>query len=118
MSRPQALFSAFRAALPRRPVAPHSGRGFTFGAGAGSSSSSSSSGFSGARFGAGSRPLHTASFKNTLLRPITVVLIFAPILTGYLGVWQVQRLKWKVALIEEVDRNLAKEPMALPGKIK
>lgn len=47
-----------------------------------------------------------------------MVLIFVPILTGFLGVWQIQRLKWKVALIEEVDRNLEREPMILPGTIK
>lgn len=56
--------------------------------------------------------------RSSLFRPITFVLAFAPILTGYLGFWQVERLKWKVALIEEVDRNLEKEPMALPGTIK
>ncbi|KAL7422095.1 surf-like protein [Cryptotrichosporon argae] len=68
------------------------------------------------------RPASTAapapsSIRATLFKPITIILIFAPLLTGYLGVWQVQRLKWKVALIEEVDRNLAKEPMILPGVI-
>jgi surfeit locus 1 family protein len=138
MSRPQ-LFSAFRAAFPRQPrpvgsasassssfstrASSNPGRtGFTFNSEShGFRSSFGSNGF---RFGSGSRRhastdgLHTASLRNTLLRPITLILMFAPILTGYLGVWQVQRLKWKVGLIEEVDRNLAKEPMALPAKIK
>jgi cytochrome oxidase assembly protein ShyY1 len=41
-----------------------------------------------------------------------------PILTGFLGIWQIRRLQWKVALIDEVDRNLAREPMALPNRIK
>jgi len=124
MSRPPSLLNAFRAAFPRRPLSANA----RFGASpAGPSARSKPSGsspnfgftFGGARYASGgSASLYTASLKNTLLRPITLVLIFAPILTGYLGVWQVQRLKWKVALIEEVDRNLAKEPMALPGNIK
>lgn len=58
------------------------------------------------------------SFTSNLLRPTTLVLILVPILTGFLGVWQIKRLKWKVALIEEVDRNLMREPMVLPGIIK
>ncbi|WVN87651.1 uncharacterized protein L203_102834 [Cryptococcus depauperatus CBS 7841] len=55
--------------------------------------------------------------KSQLLRPTTILLIFVPILTGYLGYWQLQRLKWKLALIEEVDRNMAKAPMLLPNHI-
>ncbi|WOO83404.1 Surfeit locus protein 1 [Vanrija pseudolonga] len=111
MSRPQSIFSALRSALPRRPL---------------SASPSPVSPFARPRFGFSGpsshsiRPSSTVtnnSTRSTLLRPITLVLIIAPLLTGYLGVWQVQRLKWKVALIEEVDRNLAKDPIVLPGKI-
>lgn len=32
-----------------------------------------------------------------------------------LGVWQVQRLAWKLDLIERVERNLAASPVAAPG---
>ncbi|WVQ79618.1 hypothetical protein IAT38_001718 [Cryptococcus sp. DSM 104549] len=52
-----------------------------------------------------------------LLQPTTIVLIFVPILTGFLGVWQIKRLQWKLNLIEEVDRNLSKAPMLLPNSI-
>lgn len=57
-------------------------------------------------------------FRSQLAKPTTIVLIFVPILCGFLGVWQVKRLRWKVALIDEVERNLHKEPMVLPGNIK
>jgi len=30
-----------------------------------------------------------------------------------LGLWQIERLQWKVALIEQVDRNLKKPPISL-----
>lgn len=76
----------------------------------------------------GSSPLPTSSsgssssgssrFRSELAKPTTIVLIFVPILCGFLGVWQVKRLRWKVALIDEVERNLHKEPMILPSNIK
>ncbi len=52
------------------------------------------------------------------MSPTTAVLIFVPVLTGFLGVWQIRRLSWKLALIDEVDRNMAKEPMILPDHIE
>lgn len=79
-------------------------------------------GFAGASFRFQQRrnagTITSTSLKSTVFRPITLVLLIAPLLTGYLGVWQVQRLKWKLALIDEVDHNLAKDPLPLPGKIK
>ncbi|KAK8870069.1 hypothetical protein IAR55_000639 [Kwoniella newhampshirensis] len=57
------------------------------------------------------------SARSNLFRPTTIVLIFVPILTGFLGVWQLKRLKWKLDLIDEVDRNLQKPPMLLPSNI-
>lgn len=108
MSRPS-FFSALRSALPKRPLANGDRLGFSArfrGAGPSRNASQHSS------------DVATASLASTLFRPITLILICAPILTGYLGVWQVQRLKWKVALIEEVDRNLAKDPIVLPNEIK
>lgn len=115
MSRP--LFTAFRAAMGARPLARAGRHGvsspnfnFTTGFGAGS----------GFTFG-GSRQASTmvsTSLKSTLFRPITVLLAFAPILTGYLGVWQVQRLKWKLELIDEIDHNLTKAPIVLPPHVK
>lgn len=111
MSRPHSIFSAFRGAFarglgagPRLGAGPARPNTFTFGSRRHASQHSAT--------------VHTASLRNTIFRPITLVLIFAPILTGYLGIWQVQRLKWKVALIDEVNRNLEKPPMKLPAEIK
>nr|XP_031858588.1 uncharacterized protein CI109_005968 [Kwoniella shandongensis]KAA5525660.1 hypothetical protein CI109_005968 [Kwoniella shandongensis] len=61
--------------------------------------------------------IRSTSVRSNLLRPTTIVLIFVPILTGFLGVWQLKRLKWKLELIDEVDRNLQKPPMLLPANI-
>ncbi|WWC69783.1 uncharacterized protein I206_103726 [Kwoniella pini CBS 10737] len=66
-----------------------------------------------------STPKYTtrSSVRSNILRPTTLVLICVPILTGFLGVWQLKRLQWKLNLIEEVDRNLQKKPMLLPDNI-
>lgn len=47
-----------------------------------------------------------------------VLLGFMPIFTFALGTWQVQRLKWKVNLIDELTEKLERPPMGLPGMIK
>ncbi|CAG8442162.1 288_t:CDS:10, partial [Scutellospora calospora] len=40
-------------------------------------------------------------------------------ITGFcLGTWQIQRLRWKVGLIEEYEERLSKPQMILPKKIK
>jgi len=52
------------------------------------------------------------------MNPTTIVLIMVPIFTFGLGCWQIQRLRWKVGLIEEVERNMKREPMVLPAHIK
>jgi len=39
-----------------------------------------------------------------------------PLLIG-LGVWQLYRLEWKLALIERVEQRMAAEPAALPARI-
>lgn len=61
---------------------------------------------------------YTTSSRNFRLTPTTAVLCFVPVLTGVLGVWQLQRLQWKVGLIQEVDEAVAKEAMVLPDEIK
>jgi surfeit locus 1 family protein len=61
---------------------------------------------------------YTTSSRNFRLTPTTAVLCFVPVLTGILGVWQLQRLQWKLGLIEEVDAAMAKDPMILPDEIK
>jgi hypothetical protein len=58
------------------------------------------------------------SLRDQLLRPTTIVLVLVPIFTFGLGCWQIQRLRWKVGLIEEVERNMKREPMVLPPHIK
>ncbi|KAI5450573.1 surf-like protein [Naganishia albida] len=60
---------------------------------------------------------YTTSTRNFKLTPTTAVLCFVPVLTGFLGVWQLQRLKWKLQLIEDVDTAMAKDPMILPNDI-
>lgn len=61
---------------------------------------------------------YTTSTRNFRLTSTTAVLCFVPVLTGFLGVWQLQRLKWKLQLIEDVDTAMAKDPMILPNDIK
>lgn len=50
--------------------------------------------------------------------PTTLVLGFIPFFTLGLGVWQMQRLKWKVELIEELEDKLKKDPLNLPKDIE
>jgi surfeit locus 1 family protein len=40
-----------------------------------------------------------------------------PILTFSLGTWQVSRLKWKIALIDELEEKLQQSPLQLPPHI-
>lgn len=47
-----------------------------------------------------------------------IILGIIPIFTFALGTWQVERLKWKVNLIDELKEKLQREPMPLPRKIK
>ncbi|THH19033.1 hypothetical protein EW146_g2044 [Bondarzewia mesenterica] len=47
-----------------------------------------------------------------------IVLGVIPIFTFYLGTWQLQRLKWKVSLIDELTEKLERESLHLPNKVK
>ncbi|QRV97311.1 cytochrome oxidase assembly factor [Ceratobasidium sp. AG-Ba] len=49
--------------------------------------------------------------------PTTLVLGFIPIFTFGLGTWQIQRLQWKLALIEELEEKARREPLILPKRI-
>ncbi|CCM04451.1 uncharacterized protein FIBRA_06631 [Fibroporia radiculosa] len=40
-----------------------------------------------------------------------------PAFTFALGTWQVKRLKWKVAMIDELEEKLQREPMSLPKRV-
>ncbi|EKM61343.1 uncharacterized protein PHACADRAFT_190505 [Phanerochaete carnosa HHB-10118-sp] len=46
-----------------------------------------------------------------------VLLGIMPIFTFALGTWQVERLKWKVNLIDELQEKLSQEPLVLPRRI-
>jgi surfeit locus 1 family protein len=41
-----------------------------------------------------------------------------PIFTFALGTWQLQRLQWKVNLIDELQEKLEREPISLPRHVK
>lgn len=47
-----------------------------------------------------------------------MVLAFIPIFTFGLGTWQVKRLFWKRALIEDLNEKMSRPPMTLPRNIK
>lgn len=56
--------------------------------------------------------------RTSVLRPVNFLVCLVPIFTFSLGIWQVKRLRWKVDLIDEVQRNIEREPMVLPPNIK
>lgn len=51
-----------------------------------------------------------------LVIPLLLGLIGFAILAG-LGVWQLQRLHWKQAMLAEIERGIAAAPVALPARI-
>ncbi|RDB28708.1 Surfeit locus protein 1 [Hypsizygus marmoreus] len=42
---------------------------------------------------------------------------FIPFFTFALGTWQLHRLQWKIALIDELEEKLQLQPLSLPSKI-
>lgn len=60
-----------------------------------------------------SAPQQPLSRGRLLLLALLVVAMFAGLVA--LGLWQVQRLGWKLALIERVERGLSAAPVAAPG---
>ncbi|KAF8600346.1 SURF1-domain-containing protein [Ceratobasidium sp. AG-I] len=62
-----------------------------------------------------SKPSGKSGFSWTL--PTTLVLGFIPIFTFGLGTWQIQRLQWKLALIDELEEKARREPLVLPKRI-
>ena len=52
------------------------------------------------------------------LSPTMIILGVTPILTFALGTWQIQRLKWKVNLIDDLEEKLSRPAMALPDFVK
>ncbi|KAH7909788.1 SURF1 family-domain-containing protein [Hygrophoropsis aurantiaca] len=55
--------------------------------------------------------------KDSWYTPTILVLGFIPIFTFALGTWQLQRLQWKTALIEELEEKLQREPIILPNRV-
>ncbi|KAH9954400.1 mitochondrial protein required for respiration [Russula dissimulans] len=55
--------------------------------------------------------------RYSFLNPTLVTLGLIPVLTFALGTWQVQRLKWKVNLIDQLSEKLQREPIPLPSKV-
>lgn len=53
-----------------------------------------------------------------LLTPAIVLIGCIPVLSFALGTWQLQRLKWKVSLIDELQEKLQLEPLSLPARVK
>ncbi|KAK9707717.1 surf-like protein [Basidiobolus ranarum] len=48
----------------------------------------------------------------------TGFMVMLPITCFFLGTWQVQRLRWKVDLIDEMEARLSKEAVPLPKKMR
>ncbi|TFK77331.1 mitochondrial protein required for respiration [Pluteus cervinus] len=55
--------------------------------------------------------------KEPWLTPTMVLIGIMPVFTFALGTWQLHRLKWKVALIDELEEKLQLPPLRLPNKI-
>lgn len=49
-----------------------------------------------------------------ILAPLAIGLVGAAILV-WLGVWQLHRLEWKEAILEEIDQRIVAEPKPLPA---
>jgi len=56
--------------------------------------------------------------RYSFLSPTFIALGLIPVLTFALGTWQVQRLRWKVDLIDQLTEKLQREPILLPSKVK
>ncbi|KAJ7751283.1 mitochondrial protein required for respiration [Mycena maculata] len=55
--------------------------------------------------------------RDPWVTPTMLLLGFVPIFTFALGTWQLQRLQWKVALIDELEEKLQLQPLSLPKRI-
>ncbi|KAM5530516.1 hypothetical protein V8D89_015832 [Ganoderma adspersum] len=55
--------------------------------------------------------------REPWITPTMVLVGLIPIFTFALGTWQVQRLKWKVAFIDELEEKLQREAMPLPPHV-
>lgn len=62
-------------------------------------------------------PTYSAK-RYSRFHPTFIALGAVPILTFALGTWQLQRLQWKIALIDELTEKLEREPISLPNNVK
>ncbi|KAF8560004.1 SURF1-domain-containing protein [Imleria badia] len=58
-----------------------------------------------------------AAKKSSWSSPTILLLGFIPIFTFALGTWQLQRLQWKINLIDELEEKLQRDPILLPKRI-
>ncbi|RPD82405.1 mitochondrial protein required for respiration [Lentinus tigrinus ALCF2SS1-7] len=65
----------------------------------------------------GTSPSAYRAKREPWITPTMVLVGLIPIFTFGLGTWQVQRLKWKVALIDELEEKLRREAMPLPPHV-
>ncbi|KAF9245760.1 SURF1 family-domain-containing protein, partial [Melanogaster broomeanus] len=65
----------------------------------------------------GSVTSNYAAKKDSWLSPTILALGFIPIFTFALGTWQLQRLQWKINLIDELEEKLERDPIVLPKRI-
>ena len=56
--------------------------------------------------------------REPWINPTMLLIGFIPFFTFGLGTWQLQRLQWKVALIDELEEKLQLQPLSLPKRIK
>lgn len=56
--------------------------------------------------------------KDSWYSPTILLLGFIPIFTFALGTWQLQRLQWKISLIDELEEKLERDPIRLPRRVK
>jgi hypothetical protein len=56
--------------------------------------------------------------REPWVTPTMLLIGFVPIFTFALGTWQLQRLQWKVALIDELEEKLQLQPLSFPKRIK
>jgi hypothetical protein len=56
--------------------------------------------------------------RNSMFTPTMLLVGTVPIFCLTLGVWQVQRLKWKIGLIDDLQEKLEQTPLVLPPQVK
>ncbi|KAJ1771604.1 surf-like protein [Coemansia sp. RSA 487] len=58
-----------------------------------------------------------AEWKSRLYSWKTLLMCTVPLVAFGLGTWQVQRLRWKLALLDDVNDRMHRRPIALPLRV-